>query len=221
MKWGMSEHTQTPFRVVVGFDFSEQASMALERAVWLMSGFADAEIHVVAALDWRHHDKRAPSVSSDFEGSEDLRVRTHREAERLLEEFRPPSVRLFIHTRIGNAADAILSVAVEVHADLIFVGTHSKKGVERMFVGSVSERVVREASCPVMVIRQTSYDREAVAIGPEPACPSCLKTRAETGGQNWWCEYHDHAPPYESPLTSAHRNDPEVSGRRFSWPYSR
>ena len=40
---------------------------------------------------------------------------------------------------------------------LIFIGSHGKTGIERLLLGSVSERIVREAQCPVMVVRAKTY----------------------------------------------------------------
>jgi nucleotide-binding universal stress UspA family protein len=66
-------------------------------------------------------------------------------------------VQVFVHARIGHPAKEILDVAYEVGADLMFIGSHGKTGVERFLLGSVSERVVREARCPVMVVRPKGY----------------------------------------------------------------
>lgn len=66
-------------------------------------------------------------------------------------------VQFFVHARIGHPADEILEVATDVGADLLFIGSHGKTGVERFLLGSVSERVVREARCPVMVVRPKGY----------------------------------------------------------------
>jgi hypothetical protein len=66
-------------------------------------------------------------------------------------------VQFFVHARIGKPAQEILALAAEVGADLIFIGSHGKTGVERLLLGSVSERVVREAGCPVLVARPKSY----------------------------------------------------------------
>jgi nucleotide-binding universal stress UspA family protein len=52
----------------------------------------------------------------------------------------------------GDAADAICLEAKKVGADAIVVGSHGRTGLKRMFFGSVSERVVRHAPCPVLVI---------------------------------------------------------------------
>jgi nucleotide-binding universal stress UspA family protein len=54
----------------------------------------------------------------------------------------------------GNAADAILSVAARMRADAIVMGTHGRRGYDRMMLGSVAERVMRNAPCPVLVVNK-------------------------------------------------------------------
>jgi len=53
----------------------------------------------------------------------------------------------------GDARSIILEDAVEWHADLIVVGSHGRKGLERFFLGSVSEAVARHANCSVQIVR--------------------------------------------------------------------
>jgi nucleotide-binding universal stress UspA family protein len=55
----------------------------------------------------------------------------------------------------GPAADAILSLARERAVSLIVLGTHGRRGFDRLILGSVTERVLRYASCPVAAIRQS------------------------------------------------------------------
>jgi nucleotide-binding universal stress UspA family protein len=53
----------------------------------------------------------------------------------------------------GDARSRILNHAAREHVDLIVMGTHGRKGAAHLFLGSVAERVVREASCPVLTVR--------------------------------------------------------------------
>ena len=55
----------------------------------------------------------------------------------------------------GDAGESIVEAAAAEHADLIVVGTHERGTVGRLFLGSVSDHVVRHAGCPVMVVRPT------------------------------------------------------------------
>jgi nucleotide-binding universal stress UspA family protein len=53
----------------------------------------------------------------------------------------------------GDPGESIVEAATAEHADLIVVGTHERGTVGRLFLGSVSDHVVRHAGCPVMVVR--------------------------------------------------------------------
>jgi nucleotide-binding universal stress UspA family protein len=55
-------------------------------------------------------------------------------------------------TEYGLTADSILKCGSEFNADLIVVGTHSRTGLDRFFMGSVAEHVVRHSHVPVLVV---------------------------------------------------------------------
>ena len=57
---------------------------------------------------------------------------------------------------IGYAAEEILNRASDEHADLIVMGTHGRKGIDRILFGSVAEKVVKNATMPVLTIRPTA-----------------------------------------------------------------
>lgn len=56
--------------------------------------------------------------------------------------------------KTGDARDLILQTAKELDADLIVMGTHGRRGVTRALLGSVTESIVRSASCPVLTVRR-------------------------------------------------------------------
>ena len=58
----------------------------------------------------------------------------------------------------GIAADCILALAEAQNVDLVVMGTHGRRGFDRLMVGSVTERVLRKASCPVLAVHKPSYD---------------------------------------------------------------
>jgi nucleotide-binding universal stress UspA family protein len=61
------------------------------------------------------------------------------------------AVKAFIMS--GKPADAIIEIAREKRADLIVLGSHGRTGIERLLMGSVAERVIVLASCPVLVVK--------------------------------------------------------------------
>jgi len=64
------------------------------------------------------------------------------------------SLDIGMRIEIGRPADHVVDVAVAEHADQIVVGSHGRRGLERMLLGSVAERIVRLAPCPVLVVKQ-------------------------------------------------------------------
>lgn len=58
-----------------------------------------------------------------------------------------------VDVRIGSAEEEIITVAKELPADLIVIGTHGRRGLTHFFLGSVAEKVVRTAPCPVLTVR--------------------------------------------------------------------
>ncbi|HTD98638.1 MAG TPA: universal stress protein [Mucilaginibacter sp.] len=61
-------------------------------------------------------------------------------------------------TEYGSTADSIVNCSKEFQADLIVLGTHSRKGLDRLFMGSVAEHVVRHADVPVLVVPLKEVD---------------------------------------------------------------
>ncbi|QEG20411.1 universal stress protein [Mariniblastus fucicola] len=76
---------------------------------------------------------------------------------KLSSETRPvaPDVRHKFEVLAGDPASAILSYANENHVDLIVMGTHGVSGLGRLFHGSVCQKVLRHAICPVMAVKDT------------------------------------------------------------------
>jgi len=61
------------------------------------------------------------------------------------------------HSRLGFPADEIVRFAVEESIDLIVMGTHGRRGLRHVLLGSVAENVLRTANCPVLVVRPASH----------------------------------------------------------------
>jgi hypothetical protein len=108
------------------------------------------------------------------------------------------AVRVNAHVYPGFPATEILKLAEDMRADLIVVGTHGRVGVKRLLMGSVAEEVMREARCPVLVMRARNYEKHP-DLAPEPPCPQCVAVRDQTSGAARWCPGHDR------PWVPAHR----------------
>jgi nucleotide-binding universal stress UspA family protein len=88
-----------------------------------------------------------------------------------LEEVRPTNPKIKVNHVLleGDAAAEIARYAADAGIDVIVIGTHGRTGVDRLVMGSVAERVMREAPCSVLVVKLrcgvASADRAHAAIG--------------------------------------------------------
>jgi nucleotide-binding universal stress UspA family protein len=72
-----------------------------------------------------------------------------------LEQVRPANPRIAAHHVFleGDPATEISRYAADAGIDVIVIGTHGRTGVDRLVMGSVAEKVMREASCSVLVVK--------------------------------------------------------------------
>ncbi|RPJ56251.1 MAG: universal stress protein [Acidobacteria bacterium] len=141
-------------RILCSTDFSEASRAALPLAVRIAKRM-EAQlylIHVVRELPYA-----APDPNYHFEVPEYERYLTAA-AEKRLDELDESvtaqgvsTVKLLMH---GNVADQILEAAKNQDIDMIVMATHGETGWRHMVFGSVAEKVVRQAHCPVLTIRQ-------------------------------------------------------------------
>lgn len=81
--------------------------------------------------------------------------------EKLARERIPAAVRCEALVISGDPAEQVLETARGLEADLIVMGTHGRRGLSHLFLGSVAERVVRESPIPVLTARSTAGVRKA------------------------------------------------------------
>ena len=99
----------------------------------------------------------------------------------------PSHLRIIAHEAHGDPATVIVHTAHQLGADMVVVGTHERRGVERL-MGSVAETVMRHAESPVLVVRPKAIMQPGAAL--EPACPRCVEARIESRGARLWCDQH-------------------------------
>lgn len=150
-----STHTQ----VVVGFDFTRSGQQALYRAIALATRAPSHVLHFVCAIEPHTPLPSLPTKHIDYAYAERVQqAMTEAISMELCEAHVADRVHFFVHARIGKPGEEILSLAHEVGADLIIVGTKGRTGIERIVLGSVAEQVVREAGCNVEVARAKTYE---------------------------------------------------------------
>ncbi len=182
------------FRVVVGCDFSPLSKIAITMAASVAAPVPNAIVDVIfvtsAAGQKLSHTQRT-------DVSDDIREQLKHFIEDGMRTAGVPSMHVNAHVYPGDAATEILRLAEDTEADLIVVGTHGRVGVKRLLMGSVAEKVMREARCPVLVMRRRHYEAHPELV-PDPPCADCVALRAQTGGAARWCPTHDRpwVPPH-------------------------
>ena len=139
--------------ILVPIDFSTHAEHALDYACELAKKL-DATVHLVNAIG-----AAIPELTVTLTGSmfETLRRNNTASLERLAEPRRGIATIGKLVVTDGEARDGILAAALEVHADMIVMGTHGSRGIARAVRGSVAEDIIRRAACPVLTVRVTSH----------------------------------------------------------------
>jgi nucleotide-binding universal stress UspA family protein len=140
-----------PTSILVPTDFSETAARALDYASALAAKLG-ARIHVVhvIGIPALGVPELGVALTSVTIGS---LVRDSQAAlDRLVDSRRNQATFGDVLLRTGDPRDMILQAANEVHADLIVIGTHGRRGLARALLGSVAEEIVRTAPCPVVTV---------------------------------------------------------------------
>jgi nucleotide-binding universal stress UspA family protein len=149
----------SPFRlkkILVPIDFSDCAKKALRYAVPLARehGAAITLLYVVppayAAGEYGGVDYAQLQAETRTSGKKEI-------AELALNEV-PCEVVVDTLVRVGPPATEIIDAARSLAADIIVISTHGRTGLKHVLLGSVVERVVQRAPCPVLVVREREHE---------------------------------------------------------------
>jgi len=138
-------------RILIPYDFSETADLALEHAISLVK-----QLNVDVVL---LHIVETPSIASSFKSvfrSEEKKFHEHAEEElkKVAEEFSLKiGAKVHAITEVGKIYKKICAVAKENNVGLILMGTHGASGMQEILIGSNALRVVKEAPCPVISVQ--------------------------------------------------------------------
>jgi nucleotide-binding universal stress UspA family protein len=112
-------------------------------------------LHVVEPLETPYYPELAPPYPASLGDIGKLRLKAGRElVARATEKVRRAGFQVDGVVRLGYARTTVVDVASQWHAGLIVIGSHGRKGMERVLLGSVSDYVARHASCSVEIVRR-------------------------------------------------------------------
>ncbi len=149
----MSKSPSPIRRILVPHDFSDTANRALEYALDLATTLG-ASITVMHAYEVPIYGfPEGPVLTAEMAGQIEAAARTALDA--VAKRASRPGVEVGSLLRQGAAWSEIQGAAKEAGADLIVIGSHGRRGLSRALLGSVAEKVVRTAPCPVLTVRDS------------------------------------------------------------------
>ncbi|AQL41470.1 hypothetical protein BV210_01515 [Halorientalis sp. IM1011] len=139
-------------RILIPTDGSTGTAHVAMQAIDLAEQY-DGTVYVLHVVD-----ETASSLLEATGSKNELEEQGQRAVERIERMAQVHGVDTVTEIETGDPATTILDYAGEIDADVIVAGTHGRSGVERRLIGSVAERLVRHADCPVMTVRLPESD---------------------------------------------------------------
>lgn len=166
------------FSVVLGLDFTDADGPAFDRSARLVTSVPGSELHLVHVFD------AIPSAERSRQLVGQLRLYMNQKA------AIANGIYVGVHLRAGDPVRELIQLATEVHADVIVIGSHRGSHIKNWIAGSTVERLLGDATFPVLVANPKP--KEPVKHEPVilPPCPQCVQTRTGSRGKSWWCPRH-------------------------------
>lgn len=146
-------------RILCPVDFFEASAKAYDYAYSLSLRYGaklyvEHVIDVLASVSPYHNfpDLAANNIYWDMSKGADERLH------KMVKNHAIDGIQAEMVVHKGFVPDSILAFAQNQHADLIVMGTHGRRGMDRLVMGSVTEHVLRKAPCPVLAVRKPSHD---------------------------------------------------------------
>src|SRR5438876_434250 len=156
-------------RILVPIDFSETSKAALKYGVELARQFT-ARLYLLhvpeAPVEW-------PGANYTFGGQETMQNAASDALSHLLTDIERRELHPECAVRLGTPSSEIVRYAEEHEIDVVVMGTHGRTGVAGVLIGSVAERVVRTAPCPVLTVHRREHE---FVVADEPVRQSALAT---------------------------------------------
>ncbi len=143
-------------RIVCPTDFSDFSRRALDHALALAQWYGGeiSVLHVVPSV--LMPPEHYPYLQEPIMPDSRVREKALEELGRFVHQARVTGVATEVRLEEGDAVEEILKLATKLPAHIVVLGTHGRRGFERVVLGSVAEKVLRKAPCPVMTVSHVS-----------------------------------------------------------------
>lgn len=138
-------------KLLLATDFSKGALVAEEHAITLAKAL-EGEIVVLHAWNLPILPFQEGAINASPDQIASIAASAQKELDGCVARIAARFPRVTGMLRVDEAWQAIIESAKQIGADMIIVGTHGRRGLPRLLLGSVAERVVRTAPCPVLTV---------------------------------------------------------------------
>jgi nucleotide-binding universal stress UspA family protein len=160
------------YRILVATDFTEASTHAVRYAMTILARIPGSVLHVGHVIVESGKANLAKDDRLLGDALERLRTSIDALAKGAAADGEKVERDVVHHVRIGkSAARAIEQIALDVDADLVVVGTHARKGLDRLVLGSVAEDLLRSGRVALLVARPNTFDGMERTAKPEAAKP--------------------------------------------------
>jgi nucleotide-binding universal stress UspA family protein len=177
----MSNAKSTRISILAAIDYSEVSGTVVEQAIATAQRFRPCSLHLVHV---------SSSSAEDEEGREGARIELLEWLSARLPEANDDldGVAISAHEVSGAPWRAIVQMASDLGTDIVVLGTHGRRGLKRIMLGSVAEAVSRHCGCSVLVVREKGHNQPQSEL--DSSCSLCVEARLQSMGKQLWC--HDH-----------------------------
>jgi nucleotide-binding universal stress UspA family protein len=142
------------YRIVVPTDFSGGSEEAWALAQRIAEAVGSEIVLVHVSVEPPSYGEASLPLDTGWQVIESARKWVEQELEKWAGAAREKGISVRTLVRTGSPYQEIVNLATDERADLVAMGTHGRSGVSRLLLGSVADRVIRLAPCPVLTVRK-------------------------------------------------------------------
>lgn len=152
-------------KILCPVDFSDPSREAVQHAADLAKHFSARLFlfHAISETDYspsQSYTLTPALIDQMIQITEHMKENAGNALNELIEDIIPPGISAEHHVDVGDPAKSIVLAAKEGGVDLIVMSTHGRSGIRGLFFGSVAEKVVRNAECPVLTMKPKSVEAD-------------------------------------------------------------
>lgn len=139
-------------KILVPIDFSENSNKILQYGVFVAKQFAANLQTIFVAQTFHDYSEFFEPHMPIMQFEEDLVASAKERMKLFLDENLDKSVHCSSVVKVGDVAEVVIEYAHDNDIDLIVMGTHGYKGLEKVLFGSIAEKIVKMSPCPVLTV---------------------------------------------------------------------